>query len=187
MLTHPAPSASHTTRNYTNTTCNYTARSEKQQLKEEKPHVIIGSPGRVLDLADKGALKLDKVKHFVLDECDKMLEAMDMRQKVQQIFLRTPQNKQVMMFSATMAPEVRPVCIKFMKEPLEVQVGDGPTKLTLHGLALAAVRLAATSSDSTVLVANPHGWNWMPPEALTTHRPPFFTPLATVGTVEAAS
>jgi hypothetical protein len=44
--------------------------------------------------------------------------------------------------------------------------------------------VVATSSDSTVLVANPHGWNWMPPEALTTHRPPFFTPLATVGTVE---
>ena len=50
--------------------------------------------------------------------------------------------------------------------------------------AKAAVRVVATSSDSTVLVANPHGWNWMPPEALTTHRPPFFTPLATVGTVE---
>jgi ATP-dependent RNA helicase UAP56/SUB2 len=108
--------------------------SQIKQLREEKPHIIIGSPGRVLSLADSGDLKLDKVKHFVLDECDKMLEQVDMRTDVQKIFLKTPLGKQVMMFSATMAPEVKPVCLKFMKEPLIVQVGDGPTKLTLHGL-----------------------------------------------------
>jgi ATP-dependent RNA helicase UAP56/SUB2 len=113
----------------------------EKMLKEEKPHVIIGTPGRVLALIEKGTLKADKVKHFVLDECDKMLEQVDMRATVQKIFLKTPHNKQVMMFSATMAPEVRPVCLKFMKEPLEVQVGDGPTKLTLHGLQQYFVKL----------------------------------------------
>jgi len=111
-------------------------------LADEKPTVVIGTPGRVWGLIEKGALKTDKVKHFVLDECDKMLEAVDMRQTVQKIFLKTPHNKQVMMFSATMAPEVHKVCIKFMKEPLEVTVGDGPTKMiTLHGLQQYFVEL----------------------------------------------
>jgi superfamily II DNA/RNA helicase len=47
---------------------------QQKQLEEEKPQIIIGTPGRVLDLVERGALKLDKVKHFILDECDKMLE-----------------------------------------------------------------------------------------------------------------
>jgi len=111
-------------------------------LAESKPVVVVGTPGRVWGLIEKGALKTDKVKHFVLDECDKMLEAVDMRQTVQKIFLKTPHNKQVMMFSATMEAEVKKVCLKFMKEPLEVTVGDGPTKMiTLHGLQQYFVEL----------------------------------------------
>ena len=114
----------------------------EKTLREVKPQVVIGTPGRIMSLIEKGSLKTDKVKHFILDECDKMLEAADMRSTVQKIFLKTPHNKQVMMFSATMAPDVHKVCLKFMKEPLEVQVGDGPTKMiTLHGLQQYFVKL----------------------------------------------
>ena len=124
---------------------------DEKKLKEAKPAIVVGTPGRVYSLIEKGALKVDKVKHFIVDECDKMLEAMDMRQKVQQIFLRTPQNKQVMMFSATMDESVRPVCRKFMKEPLEVQVGDGPMKnLTLHGLQQYFVKLKPEEKNRKV-------------------------------------
>jgi len=56
------------------------------------------------------------VKHFVLDECDHMLAELSMRKDVQSIFRATPHEKQVMMFSATLDKEVRPVCRKFCQD-----------------------------------------------------------------------
>eukprot|EP00803_Ostreobium_quekettii_P006166 evm.model.scf_786.5 EVM.evm.TU.scf_786.5 scf_786:36602-40313(-) len=105
----------------------------KEQLKTDCPHVVVGTPGRVKQLAKDGDLKLGKVRHFVLDECDKMLSKMDMRADVQEIFKMTPHDKQVMMFSATLSKEIRPVCKKFMTDPMEIYVDD-EAKLTLHGL-----------------------------------------------------
>lgn len=51
------------------------------------PHIIIGTPGRILALVQKKVLKLDNLQVFVLDECDKMLDEIDMRQQVQSIFM----------------------------------------------------------------------------------------------------
>jgi ATP-dependent RNA helicase UAP56/SUB2 len=76
---------------------------------------------------------MENLKHFVLDECDKMLSELDMRQDVQAIFKMTPHNKQVMMYSATMGLDVRTICKKFMRNPFEIYI-DNDTKLTLHGL-----------------------------------------------------
>jgi len=109
-------------------------------LKTEVPHVIVGTPGRVLALARDGALSLKKIKHFILDECDKMLESLDMRKDVQEIFKMTPHDKQVMMFSATLSKEMRPVCKKFMQDPMEIYIDD-ESKLTLHGLQQHFVQL----------------------------------------------
>merc|ERR1719247_2226152 len=105
---------------------------DKEMLKDDCPHILIGTPGRVLALAGE-ELKLDKLTHFILDECDKCLEKLDMRGDVQKIFLKTPKKKQVMMFSATMDKEIRLVCKKFMSEPHEISIDD-ESKLTLHGL-----------------------------------------------------
>eukprot|EP01066_Platyproteum_vivax_P014687 Platyproteum_vivax@DN6569_c0_g1_i1.p1 len=118
---------------------------DQEMLKdpEKRPHILIGTPGRVLALVRDGnppPLNLEKLKFFVLDECDKMLEKMDMRTDVQNIFFKTPKDKQVMMFSATMSSEIRTVCKKFMKNPLEVFV-DNESKLTLHGLLQYYVKL----------------------------------------------
>jgi len=77
-------------------------QNDKEMLKEKTPQVLIGTPGRVLGLIKDKDLKLDKVSQFVLDECDKCLEKLDMRRDIQQIFLETPKKKQVMMYSATM-------------------------------------------------------------------------------------
>ncbi|KAI9281468.1 ATP-dependent RNA helicase uap56 [Sporodiniella umbellata] len=101
--------------------------------KNKCPHILVGTPGRVLALIRDKHLRLGNVKHFVLDECDKMLEQLDMRRDVQDIFRATPHHKQVMMFTATLAKEMRPVCKKFMQNPLEIYVDD-EAKLTLHGL-----------------------------------------------------
>lgn len=113
----------------------------KDLLKNECPHVVVGTPGRILGLARDKDLGLKNVRHFILDECDKMLESLDMRRDVQEIFKMTPHNKQVMMFSATLSKEIRPVCKKFMLDPMEIYVDD-EAKLTLHGLVQFSIILS---------------------------------------------
>ena len=85
----------------------------RKLLATEVPNIVVGTPGRVLALINEKKLKLDHLKRFVLDECDQMLEKLDMRRDVQAIFKQTPHEKQVMMFSATLSKEIRPVCRKF--------------------------------------------------------------------------
>jgi len=113
---------------------------DKEMLKTNCPTVMIGTPGRVLALCRDKDLKLDKCWQFVLDECDKCLDKLDMRKDVQQIFMETPKKKQVMMFSATMTKETRELCKKFMQDPHEISV-DQESKLTLHGLLQYYVKL----------------------------------------------
>merc|ERR1711913_213412 len=109
-------------------------------LKNNCPHIVFGTPGRILALVKKKKLVLKNLKHFVLDECDKMLDTLDMRKDVQEIFRATPHEKQVMMFTATLSKEIRPVCKKFMQDPMEVFIDD-ESKLTLHGLQQHYVKL----------------------------------------------
>jgi len=89
---------------------------DEQVLKSNCPHIVVGTPGRILALVKSKKLNLMNLKHFVLDECDKMLEQLDMRRDVQEIFRATPHEKQVMMFSATLSKDIRPVCKKFMQD-----------------------------------------------------------------------
>jgi len=113
---------------------------DEQVLKNNCPHIVVGTPGRILALIRSKKLPLKNLKHFVLDECDKMLEQLDMRRDVQEIFRATPHEKQVMMFSATLSKDIRPVCKKFMQDPMEVYIDD-EAKLTLHGLRQHYVKL----------------------------------------------
>merc|ERR1719478_608204 len=113
---------------------------DQELLKKETPHILIGTPGRLLALINDKSLKLEKLTQFVLDECDKCLEKLDMRGDVQKIFLATPKKKQVMMFSATMSKDTRGLCKKFMQDPHEISV-DEESKLTLHGLLQYFVKL----------------------------------------------
>eukprot|EP00026_Physarum_polycephalum_P008260 Phypoly_transcript_08341.p1 GENE.Phypoly_transcript_08341~~Phypoly_transcript_08341.p1 ORF type:complete len:334 (-),score=59.97 Phypoly_transcript_08341:125-1126(-) len=122
----------------------------KQQLQAEPPHIIVGSPGRILDLAQSGSLPLKNLKHFILDECDQMLDHLDMRRTVQSILKLTPRNKQVMMFSATMSDETRVVCKKFMHDPLEIFINDGAL-LTLHGLQQYYVQLQENEKNRKLI------------------------------------
>ncbi|ODQ68230.1 P-loop containing nucleoside triphosphate hydrolase protein [Nadsonia fulvescens var. elongata DSM 6958] len=108
--------------------------------KDTAPHIVVATPGRLNALVRDKYLRLSNVKTFVIDECDKVLETVDMRRDVQEIFRATPHQKQVMMFSATLSQEIRPICKKFMQNPLEIYVDD-ETKLTLHGLQQYYVKL----------------------------------------------
>jgi len=107
---------------------------------KEPPQVVVGTPGRLNDLINRKALDCSGVKHFVVDECDEMLKESKMRKDVQSIFMATPHQKQVMMFSATLSKEMRVLCKKFMHNPLEVFI-DNEKTLTLHGLQQHYVEL----------------------------------------------
>mmetsp|Transcript_29935 Transcript_29935/g.75418 ORF Transcript_29935/g.75418 Transcript_29935/m.75418 type:complete len:425 (+) Transcript_29935:1-1275(+) len=122
---------------------------DKEMLKDNCPHILIGTPGRVLGLTREKDLKLDKLSQFVLDECDKCLDKLDMRKDVQQIFLETPKKKQVMMFSATMSADTRSLCKKFMQDPHEIRV-DEESKLTLHGLLQYYKKLTEKEKNRTL-------------------------------------
>jgi len=121
-------------------------RTNRDVLKNDCPHIVVGTPGRVLGLIREKSLKLDHIKHFVLDECDRILESLDMRRDIQEIFRMTPHEKQVMMFSATLSKDIRPVCKKFCQDPMEIYVDDDK-KLTLHGLNLYYIKLAEAEKN----------------------------------------
>ncbi|EMS64048.1 DEAD-box ATP-dependent RNA helicase 56 [Triticum urartu] len=113
-------------------------KKHKDLLKNECPHIVVGTPGRILALARDKDLSLKNVRHFILDECDKMLDSLDMRRDVQEIFKMTPHDKQVMMFSATLSKEIRP--------PMEIYVDD-EAKLTLHGLVQHYIKLSEAEKN----------------------------------------
>jgi len=118
----------------------------RQMLAEEVPNIVVGTPGRILQLVKEDKLKLNHLKRFILDECDQMLESLDMRRDIQAIFRATPHEKQVMMFSATLSKEIRPVCRKFTQHPCEIYVDD-ESKLTLHGLQQYYVKLTEAQKN----------------------------------------
>jgi ATP-dependent RNA helicase UAP56/SUB2 len=112
----------------------------KKMIEEDCPHILIGTPGRVLHLINEKVLKLDNLKRFILDECDDILEnGLNMRRQVQEIFKKTPHEKQVMMFSATISDSARNICRKLSRKAEEIFVDD--KKLTLHGLQQHFVEL----------------------------------------------
>lgn len=114
-------------------------RQHQTMLEDDTPHVVVGTPGRVMDLIDRESLKTDKVKRFVLDECDSLLETTGMRDQVQRIFRSCPHEKQVMMFTATLSKAIKPIAQRFCVNPVEVIPEE--SKLTLHGLQQFYVKI----------------------------------------------
>jgi len=98
-------------------------------MLREGVDIVVGTPGRMMDLLSQGALRLDQVKVAVLDEADEMLR-MGFKEDVEQIFESTPEAKQCMLWSATMPPWVRDLAKKFLRNPQFVDlVGDNAAKL----------------------------------------------------------
>ncbi len=84
-------------------------------------HVVVGTPGRVMDHLEKGTLDLSGVRFAVLDEADEML-AMGFAEDVEQILSNTPHDKQVALFSATMPKQIRRIAEKHAPDAVEVSV-----------------------------------------------------------------
>ena len=82
-------------------------------------HVVVGTPGRVMDHIGKGTLKLDALQCLVLDEADEMLQ-MGFIDDVEWILEQTPESRQIALFSATMPNEIKRIAEKHLDEPVEV-------------------------------------------------------------------
>ncbi len=99
----------------------YGGQSYVPQLNALKrgPHVVVGTPGRVIDHLERGTLSLGAVSMLVLDEADEML-AMGFADAMEAILAQTPASKQVALFSATMAPNIRRIAQRHLRNPREV-------------------------------------------------------------------
>ncbi len=84
-------------------------------------HVVVGTPGRIMDHLEKGTLDLTELRFLVLDEADEMLN-MGFAEDVETILADTPDTKQVALFSATMPPAIRRMSKKYLHDPIEISV-----------------------------------------------------------------
>ena len=84
-------------------------------------HVVVGTPGRIMDHLHKGTLDLTQLRHLVLDEADEMLN-MGFAEDVETILADTPADKQVALFSATMPPQIRKLSKQYLNDPVEIKV-----------------------------------------------------------------
>lgn len=89
---------------------------------KRKPQIVVGTPGRTMDLIKRGMLKINQVNFVVLDEADEMLN-MGFREDIDEILEKTGPEKQTLLFSATMPSEIRRITKAYMKNPLEISIG----------------------------------------------------------------
>lgn len=85
------------------------------------PHVIIATPGRLLDHMEQGSLRMSDLKILVLDEADRMLD-MGFAPQLKRIFESIPADRQTMLFSATMPTDIIQIARKYMKQPTQVEI-----------------------------------------------------------------
>ena len=95
--------------------------SEQYRRLQAGCDVVVGTPGRILDLYERGVLKFNAVKVLVIDEADRMLD-MGFVDDMERIISLTPESRQTLMYSATLSEEVRGIAERSMKDPAEVSV-----------------------------------------------------------------
>jgi superfamily II DNA/RNA helicase len=99
-----------------------------RQIKELElgVHAVIGTPGRVKDLVERGKIKLDYFDSIVLDEADRMLD-MGFIDDMRTILGMMPKTKQGLFFSATFSPEIKRLCTDFLKDPVTISIKSRDT------------------------------------------------------------
>ena len=103
----------------------YGGSSMEQQIKSLKrgSQIVVGTPGRTVDLINRRALKLGNVQWLVLDEADEMLN-MGFKEELDKVLEATPDTKQTLLFSATFPKEVEAIARNYMHKPVEVTSGE---------------------------------------------------------------
>ena len=102
----------------------YGGASIKNQIDELKRgvHIVVATPGRLLDLTGRGALDLSTVRTVVMDEADEMLN-MGFLEDIDAILAGIPEDRSTLLFSATMPEEIEKLSRKYMREPREIVIG----------------------------------------------------------------
>ncbi|WML57883.1 DEAD/DEAH box helicase [Neobacillus sp. PS2-9] len=93
---------------------------QREELKQ-KTHVVVGTPGRVMDHIDRETLVLDEIKYLIIDEADEMLN-MGFIDEVEAIIKELPRDRVTMVFSATLPKDVEALCHKYMKDPVNIEI-----------------------------------------------------------------
>ena len=93
------------------------------RILSNKPQIVVGTPGRLMDHMWRGTIKLDAVRFAVLDEADKMLD-MGFRKDIETIFSYIPEKRQTAMFSATMTPDIMTLMRTYQNNPLHIDTTD---------------------------------------------------------------
>jgi ATP-dependent RNA helicase DeaD len=111
-----------------NVTAVYGGTSITQQIRELKrgSHIVVATPGRLIDLIERKAINLEKIFYVVLDEADEMLN-MGFKDDIEFILKNTPNRQSTWLFSATMPPEIRHVSKRYMQQPFEITIGKANT------------------------------------------------------------
>jgi ATP-dependent RNA helicase DeaD len=97
--------------------------SKQKEELTQKTHVVVGTPGRVMDHIERGTLILDEIKYLIIDEADEMLN-MGFITKVEAIIKELPSNRVTMVFSATLPKDVKNLCHKYMVNPVNVVIAS---------------------------------------------------------------
>jgi ATP-dependent RNA helicase DeaD len=96
-----------------------------RQIKslKEGAHIVVATPGRIHDLVRRNRVNLSEISTLVLDEADEMLK-MGFREDVDAILAQTPKEKNTLLFSATMSPDILAITKNYMKNPMEITIGQ---------------------------------------------------------------
>jgi translation initiation factor 4A len=108
-----------------------TARREDAEKLRAGQHVVVGTPGRILDMMEKGVLGVANVRSFIIDEADEML-SIGFKDQIYNIFKILHPDIQVCLFSATMPPDILELTKRFMRDPVHILVKKN--ELTLEGI-----------------------------------------------------
>lgn len=94
---------------------------EKQCIDLRRANIVVGTPGRVMDHMRRKTIKLNNLKMIILDEADEMLN-MGFKEDIETILTDTPENRQTILFSATMPPAIMKITNKFQKDPVLIEI-----------------------------------------------------------------
>ncbi|MBL8268513.1 ATP-dependent RNA helicase DbpA, partial [Steroidobacter sp.] len=96
-----------------------------------EPHIVVGTPGRILELLEKRALPLQDLKVLVLDEADRMLD-MGFADAIDAILEATPEQRQTLLFSATLPRSIREISTQYQRDALDVTVDSEPAEASIE-------------------------------------------------------
>ncbi len=112
-------------------------RERMMKQLENPPHIVVGTPGRILDMVNEGVISIYKATSFVIDEADLMLD-MKFIDKIDQLLVRSKKDVQILVFSATIPTPLQHFIQKYLSQPIHIKIDYGytPKKLTHRIIAL---------------------------------------------------